>query len=51
MTTPLPGKILIVDDDMDVLRAARLLLKRHFEQVDFERNPAEDPLHGHQFRL
>lgn len=43
MTTPLPGKILIVDDDMDVLRAARLLLKRHFEQVDFERNPQKIP--------
>jgi two-component system, NtrC family, response regulator HydG len=39
----LPGKILIVDDDMDVLRAARLLLKRHFEQVDFERNPQKIP--------
>jgi len=34
---------LIVDDDMDVLRAARLLLKRHFEQVDFERNPQKIP--------
>jgi DNA-binding NtrC family response regulator len=43
MTTNLPGKILIVDDDMDVLRAARLLLKRHFEQVDFERNPQKIP--------
>lgn len=43
MTTQLPGKILIVDDDMDVLRAARLLLKRHFEQVDFERNPQKIP--------
>jgi DNA-binding NtrC family response regulator len=28
---------------MDVLRAARLLLKRHFEQVDFERNPQKIP--------
>lgn len=43
MTTQLPGKILIVDDDMDVLRAARLLLKRHFGQVDFERNPQKIP--------
>ncbi|KAA2245841.1 sigma-54-dependent Fis family transcriptional regulator [Chitinophaga agrisoli] len=43
MTTMLPGKILIVDDDMDVLRAARLLLKRHFEHVDFERNPQKIP--------
>lgn len=39
----LPGKILIVDDDVDVLRAARLLLKRHFEQVDFEKNPQKIP--------
>jgi two-component system response regulator HydG len=43
MSTTLPGKILIVDDDMDVLRAARLLLKRHFGQVDFERNPQKIP--------
>jgi DNA-binding NtrC family response regulator len=43
MITNLPGRILIVDDDMDVLRAARLLLKRHFEQVDFERNPQKIP--------
>ncbi len=32
-------KLLIVDDDADVLLAARLLLKRHFDQVDIERNP------------
>ncbi|MGN7719407.1 sigma-54-dependent transcriptional regulator [Chitinophaga sp. 22620] len=37
------GKILIVDDDVDVLRAARLLLKRHFTQVDFEKNPQKIP--------
>lgn len=43
MTTMQPGKILIVDDDVDVLRAARLLLKRHFEQVDFEKNPQKIP--------
>lgn len=43
MITNLAGKILIVDDDIDVLRAARLLLKRHFEQVDFERNPQKIP--------
>ncbi|WP_295126734.1 sigma-54 dependent transcriptional regulator [uncultured Chitinophaga sp.] len=39
----LQGKILIVDDDTDVLRAARLLLKRHFAQVDFEKNPQKIP--------
>ncbi|PUZ28222.1 sigma-54-dependent Fis family transcriptional regulator [Chitinophaga parva] len=43
MTTLDPAKILIVDDDLDVLRAARLLLKRHFEQVDFEKNPQKIP--------
>ena len=43
MTNMQPAKILIVDDDVDVLRAARLLLKRHFEQVDFEKNPQKIP--------
>ncbi|TWF44458.1 DNA-binding NtrC family response regulator [Chitinophaga polysaccharea] len=43
MITMQPAKILIVDDDVDVLRAARLLLKRHFEQVDFEKNPQKIP--------
>jgi len=31
--------ILILDDDVDVLNAARLLLKQHVDKVDFERNP------------
>lgn len=31
--------ILILDDDTDVLNAARLLLKQHIDKVDFERNP------------
>lgn len=31
--------ILILDDDTDVLNAARLLLKQHVDKVDFERNP------------
>jgi len=31
--------ILILDDDIDVLNAARLLLKQHVNDVDFERNP------------
>lgn len=31
--------ILILDDDTDVLNAARLLLKQHVDQVDVERNP------------
>jgi DNA-binding NtrC family response regulator len=29
-----PGNILIVDDDKDILTAGRLLLRRHFDQVD-----------------
>jgi DNA-binding NtrC family response regulator len=33
------GKILIVDDDEDILQAARLLLKKHVGQVDTENNP------------
>ncbi len=37
------GKILIVDDDTGVLSAANLLLKRHFKQVDTEKNPLRIP--------
>lgn len=33
------GRILIVDDNEDVLRAARMFLKRHFSQIDTETNP------------
>ncbi len=33
------GKILIVDDNEDVLRAARMFLKRHFLHIDTETNP------------
>src|SRR5690606_16879103 len=33
------GKILIVDDNEDLLKAARIHLKRHFAQVDTEKNP------------
>lgn len=36
-------KILIVDDDPDVLMAAKLLLKRHFGHVDVEKNPERIP--------
>ncbi len=35
----LPGRILVVDDDRDVLNAARLYLKQHIKQVDVETNP------------
>ena len=37
------AKILIVDDDVDVLSAAKLLLKRHFSQIDIEKNPEKIP--------
>lgn len=33
------GKILIVDDNEDLLKAAKMYLKRHFAQVDTEKNP------------
>ncbi|MEX2436013.1 MAG: sigma-54 dependent transcriptional regulator, partial [Balneolaceae bacterium] len=33
------GRILVVDDDTDVLNAARLYLKHHVEKVDVESNP------------
>ncbi len=38
------GKILIIDDDEDILQAARLLLKQHVAVVDIEKNPANIPL-------
>ena len=37
------GKILVVDDNEDLLRAARIFLKRHFLQVDVEKNPEAIP--------
>ena len=42
MTKPF-GKILIVDDDEDVLHAARLLLKKHAERVHTEKRPEQLP--------
>jgi len=33
------GRILIVDDNEDLLSAARIFLKRHFAQIDVEKNP------------
>jgi len=35
------GKILIVDDDEDVLLAARLLLKKHVEMIHTEKDPSK----------
>ncbi|HAA17100.1 MAG TPA: sigma-54-dependent Fis family transcriptional regulator [Cytophagales bacterium] len=45
------GRLLIVDDNEDVLKAARLFLKRHFEQVDVEKNPEAIPslLHNDRY--
>jgi DNA-binding NtrC family response regulator len=37
------GKILIVDDNEDLLKAAKMHLKRHFAQVDIEKNPGAIP--------
>ena len=37
------GKILIIDDDEDVLFSARLLLKQHYSIVQIEKNPAQIP--------
>jgi DNA-binding NtrC family response regulator len=41
--TPKLGKILIVDDDEDVLFAARLLLKKYTEIVHSEKDPQSIP--------
>ncbi|QHT67033.1 sigma-54-dependent Fis family transcriptional regulator [Rhodocytophaga rosea] len=38
--TLLPGKILIIDDDTDVLLTARMILKRQFSLVHTESDPA-----------
>lgn len=40
---PDPQRILIVDDDRDILTAARLLLKRHFDQVVTSHEPERIP--------
>ena len=37
------GRVLVVDDDRDVLLAARLLLKQHVELVQTERDPERIP--------
>jgi DNA-binding NtrC family response regulator len=43
MTELKHGKILIVDDNEDLLKAAKMFLKRHFAQVDVEKNPEAIP--------
>ncbi|MDQ3393429.1 MAG: sigma-54 dependent transcriptional regulator [Bacteroidota bacterium] len=37
------GKILVVDDDEDILKTAKLFLKRQVERVDTEKNPESIP--------
>ncbi len=37
------GKILIIDDDEDVLLAAKMLLKKHAQEVLIEKNPKKIP--------
>ncbi len=37
------GQVLIIDDDEDVLRAARLLLKHHLSMVRAEKDPGKIP--------
>ncbi|MGE0590059.1 MAG: sigma-54-dependent transcriptional regulator [Cyclobacteriaceae bacterium] len=43
MTDTKTGKLLIVDDNEDLLKAAKMYLKRHFAQVDIEKNPEAIP--------
>ena len=43
MTKDKTGKILIVDDNEDLLKAAKMFLKRHFAQIDLETNPEAIP--------
>jgi DNA-binding NtrC family response regulator len=40
----LKGKVLVVDDNEDILSAARLLLKQHVSLVQTEKNPERIPL-------
>ena len=37
------ASILVIDDDVDILSALRLLLKRHFDNVQIEKNPEKIP--------
>src|SRR5580692_11289757 len=40
---PNPARILVVDDERDILQAAQLLLKRHFASVHTSQDPASLP--------
>ena len=37
------GKVLVVDDDGDVLQASRLFLKQHVSSVETEKDPRSIP--------
>ncbi|MEM6843150.1 MAG: sigma-54 dependent transcriptional regulator [Bacteroidota bacterium] len=41
MTNKQAGRILIIDDDIDVLHSARIFLKQYFEQVDTQEDPTQ----------
>jgi DNA-binding NtrC family response regulator len=41
VATPSPARILVVDDEQDILLAARLALKRHFASVELLSTPAQ----------
>ncbi|MGH8295808.1 MAG: sigma-54-dependent transcriptional regulator [Steroidobacteraceae bacterium] len=41
--SPHPARILVVDDEEDILLAAKLLLKRHFASVETLRDPSRLP--------
>jgi len=43
MTQNKTGNVLVVDDDTDVLQAAKLFLKQHVSKVDTEKNPKSIP--------
>lgn len=43
MTNQKTGRVLVVDDDTDVLQAAKLFLKQHVAKVDIEKNPDSIP--------
>ncbi|NGP77695.1 sigma-54-dependent Fis family transcriptional regulator [Balneolaceae bacterium YR4-1] len=43
MTKEKSGRVLVVDDDTDVLQAAKLFLKQHVAKVDTEKNPSSIP--------
>jgi two-component system response regulator HydG len=44
------GKILIIDDDEDVLYSARLLLKQHYSIVRIEKDPSQIPFILKEYR-